>query len=141
MGFFDDLKEKFRPVGEKLSESGKKAVDKTKELAQIAKLSLSVNEEEKKITEMFANIGREYVERFANDEDRILPEVIAEIFEAKKRVEKLNERIRELKGETLCSSCKAKMDDGAKFCPECGAAADNKDEECEEAPAQIESAE
>lgn len=140
MGFFDDIKEKLKPVGEKLSESGKKAVDKTKELAEIAKLTLSVNEEEKKISEMYAKIGREYVARSENDEDRILPEIIAEISESEKKVESLNERIRELKGETLCASCKAKMAEDAKFCPECGASAEIKEEKCEEA-LQIESAE
>ncbi len=128
MGFFDDLKEKLRPVGEKLSESGKKAVDKTKELAEIAKLTLSVNEEEKKINEMYAEIGREYVTRFANEEGRLLPEVIEGIYEAKKKVDALNERIRELKGQSLCTSCGAKMDEESKFCPECGTAAEKKEE-------------
>ena len=120
MAFWEKFKKTAGEVGEKLSDSGKKAVDKTKDLAEIAKLSLKVNEEEKKISDAFEKIGSEYVKLFASDENRILPDVIDSVFEAKKKIGELEERIRELKGQKICAVCGAVFNSDSKYCPKCG---------------------
>lgn len=121
MGFLDNIGEKIDNLGEKITKTGQGAVNKTKELAEIAKLTLAVKEEERKISEAHEKIGREYAEKFAGSADRILPEVFDQISESKKEIASLNERIRELKGITICSACKAEVENGVKFCPKCGA--------------------
>ena len=128
MAFLDDMKKKMGVIGEKLSISGKKAVDKTKVLAEIAKLTLSVSEEEKKIAEMYAKIGREYVKCFSGSEDCICTDVISEISNSEQKVCSLNERIKNLKGKKLCPSCKEYYDMNSKFCPECGVGNTSKDD-------------
>lgn len=133
MAFWEKFKKAAGEVGEKLSDSGKKAVDITKDFAEIAKLSLKVSEEEKKIADAFERIGSEYVKMFAKDENRILPEVIDSVFEAKKKIAELEERIRELKGQKICTVCGAVLDVESKFCPKCGKA---YEEEVSETPAQ-----
>ncbi len=129
MAFWEKFKKTAGEVGEKLSDSGKKAVDKTKDLAEIAKLSLKVNEEEKKISDAFEKIGCEYVKQFAEDENRILPEVIDSVFEAKKKIAELEERIREIKGQKICTVCSAVFDDDSRFCPKCGKTTEEASEE------------
>ena len=126
MGFLDNIGEKIDNLGEKITKTGQGAVNKTKELAEIAKLTLAVKEEERKISEAHETIGREYVEKFAGSADRILPEVFEQISESEKEIASLNERIRELKGISICAECGAEVENGVKFCPKCGAAVKKK---------------
>ncbi|MBQ7820827.1 MAG: zinc-ribbon domain-containing protein [Clostridia bacterium] len=134
MKFLDNISEKFDNIGEKLSKTGKEAVNKTKELAEIAKLTLAVKEEEKKIASAHERIGREYVTRFSGAEDRILPEAFDEISASKKEIDSLNERIRVLKGITLCQKCGAEIEADVKYCVKCGAANEKDDNAVAEAP-------
>lgn len=121
MGFFDNIGEKFDNIGEKISKTSKEAVSKTKELAEIAKLNMAIKEEEKKISAAHEKLGREYAAKFAESEDRLLPEVFDEISASKNEIAKLGERIRELKGMVVCSECGAEVEGEVKYCPKCGA--------------------
>lgn len=121
MGFFDNIGEKFDNIGEKISKTGKDAVSKTKELAEIAKLSLAVKEEEKKISASHEKIGKEYVRLFAQNDEKIMPEVFDEIAASEKEIATLEERIRKLKGVTICSECGEAVQNDVKYCPKCGA--------------------
>ena len=54
MAFFDDL-------GKKLSQAGQSAVQKTKEVADIARLNSAIYDEEKRIDSNYLEIGKLYV--------------------------------------------------------------------------------
>lgn len=114
MAFFDEL-------GKKISQTGQRAVQKTKEMADVAKLNSNITEEEKKINNAYYQIGQLYVskhEEDAEDEFRIL---IEQLKESQKKIEELKKQIQVIKGVKRCTTCGAEIPEDATFCSFCGA--------------------
>ena len=127
-GKLDNIGEKLDNLGEKLQKTGKEAVSKTKDLAQIAKLTLAEKKAKKKILEAYAKIGREYVKLNLDNAERIMPEEFDIISDAEAEIKTIIARVRELKGMVLCPKCGAEMDADVAFCEKCGAPNTVKDD-------------
>jgi uncharacterized membrane protein YvbJ len=127
-GKFDNIGEKLDNIGEKLQKTGKEAMNKTKDLAEIAKLSLAEKKAKKKILEAYAKIGREYVKLNLDNAERIMPEEFDVISAAEAEIKAIVARVRELKGMVLCPKCGAEMDEDVAFCEKCGAPNTVKDD-------------
>ena len=119
MAFWDEFKAK-------VATTSKKAVDKTKDLTEIAKLKLNIVEQEKKISSSYEKIGRAYAEANADNADKLLPEEFAAIDEANAKIAECTDRLRELKGLLICSGCGKEISSDVKFCPACGVAIEKK---------------
>lgn len=114
MAFFDDL-------SKKLSQVGQSAVQKTKEVADIAKYTASIAEEERNITKLYAQIGQAYVQLHAEDAPEDMKELIQQIWAAQEKIQENRAQLRQLKGVELCPNCEAEVDKDALFCGKCGA--------------------
>lgn len=119
MAFWDELKEK-------ITTTSKKAVDKTKDLTEIAKIKLSISDLEKKIASSYEKIGRAYAEANADSADKLLPEEFAVIEEANAKIAECTDRLRELKGLLICTGCGKEISAEGNFCPSCGATIEKK---------------
>ena len=131
MAFWDDFKAK-------VASTSKKAVDKTKDLTEIAKLKLNIIEQEKKIDSSYEKIGRAYAEANAESADKLLPEEFAAIDAANAKIADYTNRLRELKGLLICPECGKEISGDVNFCPKCGTSIEKKVYEGEvvvEAPA------
>jgi len=113
MAFFDKL-------GEKISKSGQDAAQKAKNLAETVKLKGYVSDEEKRITNTHFVIGKLYYESFAESPDPIFTQHIADINDAKAKIQKYTEQIKQIKGVTSCEKCNAEVLYTAPFCSSCG---------------------
>lgn len=104
----------------KVSDASAVAVQKTKDLAEIAKQNSMIGDEEKKITQTYEKIGKAFVEKFADSADEEMAAMIAEITASKEKIDECKKKIQTIKGVSVCPNCGAEVAAGAAFCPGCG---------------------
>lgn len=114
MAFFDDL-------GKKISQAGQTAVQKTKEMADIAKLNSSISDEERKIENSYREIGKLYVSLHDEEHEAAFAELISGIHDAEKKIVEFKQQIKDIKGVVCCEKCGAEVANNAAFCSACGA--------------------
>lgn len=114
MAFFDDL-------GKKLSIAGQTAVEKTKKVADIAKLNSYIYDEEKKIENNYREIGKLYITMHAEEPEAEFRGLIAGIRESEEKILGFRHQITEIKGVVSCPKCGAEVPVNAVFCSSCGA--------------------
>lgn len=113
MAFFEDL-------GKKISATSQSAAQKTKNLAEIAKLNSQVNDLTKSISSYYQEIGKLYFEKAQGNPDEDFAELFAQIAEAEAKIVETKEQIRVIKGIEVCDKCNAEVPAGQKFCSNCG---------------------
>lgn len=115
MAFLDNF-------SKKITEVSQSAVQKTKNMADIVKLNTQVSEEEKKINDMYLQIGKLYVDRYSmNNADVDINACIESIRVSHANIEECKKMIEDLKGVEKCPSCGAEVESDVLFCPLCGA--------------------
>lgn len=114
MAFFDDL-------GKKISQAGQTAVQKTKEMADIAKLNSSISDEERKIENSYREIGKLYVALHDEEHEAAFAELISGVHDAEKKIAEFKQQIKDIKGVVCCEKCGAEVANNAAFCSACGA--------------------
>jgi rubrerythrin len=114
MAFFDDL-------GKKLSQAGQSAVQKTKEMADVAKLNSMVADEEKRIDESYLQIGKLYVSLHESNHEADFDGLISAIHESENKIKDYQNQIKDIKGVVKCEKCGAEVASNAAFCSSCGA--------------------
>ena len=115
MAFFDDL-------GRKLTQAGQTAVEKTKKVADIAKLNSYIYDEEKRIENNYREIGKLYVSLHGEEPEEELAGMITAIREAEEKICGFRRQITEIKGIVVCEKCGAEVPLNAVYCSSCGAA-------------------
>ncbi len=113
MGFFDDL-------SRKVSDAGQTAVQKTKEMSDIARINSLVSQNETKINNLYTQIGKLYVEKYGVDGAESFTELVNGIKEAEKQNEDYKKQVQDIKGVRRCPSCGAEVPKDAAFCSSCG---------------------
>ncbi len=126
MGFFDNL-------GDKLQAGGSKVVEKTKEAAEIAKLTATVEKEKLAMDKVYTDIAKKFYEQFRDELAAKFPEETAKLDESAKKIAEAKAALKEVKGVQACPACGKDVDKDVKFCPACGAAMPSV---AEEAPAE-----
>lgn len=115
MAFFDN-------IGKKLSQTGQAAVQKTKQMADVAKLNSDISDEEKKSTNIYYQIGRLYVSLHKDNPESDFEVLIEQLNESQTKIENLKQQIQDIKGVKRCSTCGAEIPNNATFCSSCGTA-------------------
>ena len=72
MAFFDEL-------SKKLSGVSRVAVRKAKEVTDIGSLKLQIADENRKLSKIYENLGREYYDKFQDDAAEELAELVSQI--------------------------------------------------------------
>lgn len=116
MAFFDDL-------GKKLSQAGQSVAQKTKDFSEINKLNGVISSEEKKINNIYLQLGKEYYTRHRNDSEVCFEQFVSAIKESEAKIEELRQQIQVIKGVVRCEKCGADIANNAAFCSNCGAPA------------------
>ena len=116
MAFFDEL-------GGKIDKFGQEAYQKTKNTADVVKLSSNAQNEEKKLLGLYQELGKQYASKYPENYETDFAQVMHSINETKAEIDRLNAQINELKGRSTCTACGAAIAPGARFCTNCGAPA------------------
>lgn len=120
--------------GEKFSKITQSAVSKSKEVAEITKLTLNSNSLEGEIKTVTDQIGEYVVANHLLAEDEIIGQKLNQIEELKEAIAANEARIREIKNINVCSVCGAEVSRTSNFCDKCGAPMKKEEPETEEAP-------
>ena len=114
MAFWDNL-------GQKASETTAKAVQKAKEISDVAKLNSMISEEETKINNIYNQIGKLYVTMHPHDCEKEFSDMIASIKQSDEKIISYRQQIQDIKGIIHCEKCGAEVPTGSAFCSSCGA--------------------
>ena len=114
MAFWDNL-------SQKASETTAKAVQKAKEMSDIAKLYSMISEEETKINNTYYQIGKLYATMHPHDHEEEFSGMIAALGEADEKIRSYRQQIQDIKGVVRCTQCGAEVQAGVAFCSSCGA--------------------
>ena len=111
----------FENLGGKISQTSQDTVKKAKNLADIAKYTNQMNDEEKALQAIFAQLGKAYYEQKAEQPDEAFRDLCEKAKERKARILNLDEELMRLKNIRTCSACGAKNGYTGQFCSTCGA--------------------
>lgn len=114
MAFWDNL-------SQKASETTARAMQKAKEMSDIAKLNSIISEEETKINNTYYQIGKLYAAMHSNDYEEEFAGMINTLREADEKIRNCRQQIKDIKGVVRCSQCGAEVPVGGAFCSSCGA--------------------
>ena len=130
-----DFKGMFNNVAAKVDSAAKTAAKKTGEVAESAKLTISLKTEQAKLEGMFTALGKLcYAQTTGEDTSADLAAKVLEIDTQKKTIADLKAVIAENAGKAYCPACGKEIDIEAAFCPACGTKQEKK-KLTEDAPA------
>ena len=86
MAFFDEL-------SKKLSGVSRVAVRKAKEVTDIGSLKLQIADENRKLSKIYENLGREYYDKFQDDAAEELAELVSQIKDSNDKIAGLQDEI------------------------------------------------
>lgn len=112
----------FNEIGKKISQTGQSAVQKTKEMADVAKLNSMISDEEKLLENNYIQIGKQYVSLHTTDYEDAFANSIRAVIESEEKINKYRQQINDIKGVRKCESCGAEVSSNADFCSTCGKA-------------------
>lgn len=113
MSFFDNF-------SKKISQAGQGAAQSAKNFAAVTKLNSMVSDEEKKIDNLYYQIGKAYFDANSERPDDNLVGYVNAVIEAMNNIEQYKEQIKETKGITNCPNCGAEVSYASSFCNSCG---------------------
>ena len=118
MGLFDDLKKKTEQFTSDVA-------TKTQQGLDTMKLNSAISAEEKKIKELFAQLGENYWNFHKDDPEENLSGIVGTINASKKTIEEFRKQIVDIKlaGNTdgiICRNCGAVNKSDSRFCEKCG---------------------
>ena len=114
MAFWDNL-------SQKASETTAKAVQRAKEMSDIARLNSMISEEEAKINNIYYQVGKLYVAMHPQDHEEEFSGMIATLEESNGKIADYRQQVQDIKGVVLCPQCGAEVQSGVAFCSSCGA--------------------
>lgn len=116
MAFLDE-------IGKTLTDMGKDAAQRAKEVAEVLQLKTQINSEKARIRELYIAIGKIYFEQHQGEPEEQFMDTFTEIQNALGNISELEARISKIDGSKVCTSCGAVIDQDAAFCSKCGASA------------------
>ncbi len=129
MAFFEDL-------GKKISQTSQGVMQKTKDTAEIMKLSSMISDYEKGIENLQTQLGKKYFELHQDSCESELQDMVNQIKDLLLKINECAEQKRKLKGEKLCPNCGKEVAAGTIFCGSCGTKIVEPEAEVKEPEAQ-----
>jgi rubrerythrin len=125
----------FGGIGKKITDTAKGAGQKMKDTTEILKLEGSVKEETARIDQITFDLGKKYVESFADKYDPLFEQHFTAIKESRAKIDALKQQLIKLRGITTCKNCGTEIPAESAFCPSCGAKNEQPVAAVEAAPA------
>ncbi len=118
MSFFDNLKN-----------ASSEAIEKVKDATETTQLNSKISAEDKKIKNLYFEIGEKYASIHKDDFEEVFKEHFDKINECHAKIEEYKQQIEEIKGIRHCEKCGAEMPQESIFCSSCGTALPEKPKE------------
>lgn len=129
MSFFDDFKRS-------ATDAANKAAKKTGELTNIAKLNYNLSNYEKKLSNVYCEIGKMFykAQRMGEDHTSAIASAIMKADKIISDMENCKAEIAKLKNASICPNCGKEVPEEAAFCSGCGTKIERPVEVPEEKP-------
>lgn len=114
MGFFDDF-------GKRVSDAGQKAVQKTQEMSEVARINSLISQNENKINNVYYQIGKIFISIYGDDCKEEFAGMVAMAAELEQQNITYKQQIQDIRGIQHCEKCGAEVPKGGAFCSSCGA--------------------
>lgn len=114
MGFLDDF-------GKKVTDAGQKAMQKTQEMSEVARVNSLISQNENKINNVYYQIGKLFVSIYGDDCKPEFAGMVATVVELEQQNIAYRKQIQDIKGIQHCEKCGAEVPKGVAFCSSCGA--------------------
>ena len=105
---------------DKVSAFTQNAVSKSKELAEITRLNLSISNAEEQIRGLKTEIGSYVVDHKLMTDVPEIQEIYGKLNTLQRSIDESRERIHALKNVNICSNCGAEVSRESRFCDRCG---------------------
>ncbi len=103
-------------VNKTISDAGQR----TRDVADIASLNNKINENNRRIKQLYTEIGEAYYNAHSEDADSSVLETVTEVHELKAQNEEWNDQIQKLRGFIKCPNCGEYVPDNTPYCTSCG---------------------
>lgn len=110
----------FEQLGKRLTDAGQNVAEQSKNIASVTLLNREISDREKKISQLYLNIGQLYYEEHKGDSTAEYQEIIGEINALYAEIVQNREQIKQIKGVVKCLKCGADVPLNAAFCNACG---------------------
>ncbi|MCL2287048.1 MAG: zinc ribbon domain-containing protein [Firmicutes bacterium] len=94
--------------------------EKISQTAGIVKINGQISDEERKINDCFLQMGKICFDKFPENPEPYITELVAYVNEAKARIADYAEQVKKLKGIVKCGQCGMDVTSGNQFCSGCG---------------------
>ena len=94
MSFWTDLKK-----------SGQEAAGKAKDLAEVTKLQLAQKEQERKLEQLYAQLGKNFYEKAVQEEGAEFPDLLQSITRTLEEIDSCKQQQLLIKGGVRCAAC------------------------------------
>ena len=111
----------FNGIGKKISQTGQGVVQKTKDTAEIIKLNGVISDEEKKLNNVYIQIGQLYAVKYRENAEEDFKALVEQVLTSLSEIENLKQQIQDIKGVKRCNNWRAEIPVNATFCSGCGA--------------------
>lgn len=121
-------------ITRKVTDTAKAAAKISGSVVEVTKLNLSINAEEEKIKKIYAEIGKQLYEDYAEGKpvsEELLRKCIA-IDEIIASIAEMKEKILELRNAKACPNCFTVLDMEMEYCYKCGRKQDEAQKEAED---------
>lgn len=113
MAFWDGL-------GQKVSTTTAGAMQKAKEMSEISKLNMLISEEQKKVDNIYYQIGKLYAAMYPEEHTEEFNGMFVALGEMNKKIRSYQQEIANIKRVVCCPQCGAEVQMGDSFCSLCG---------------------
>lgn len=113
MGFFDNF-------GRSVQQTSRTTIQKTRELADIAKLNNQISDNNGRITQLYIEVGQAYCELHSANPEPQLAKLVKAISDMKAQNEAWNNQIQDLRGMAKCPHCGKVIPKNTVYCSGCG---------------------
>lgn len=107
-------------VTETITQAGKTAGEKFKQVNERSTLAGQIQAEQKAIEEAYRTVGMGFVHAHMDDEVVLYSEQILAVKRALANIDEMKTRLKTLHGVTACAKCGGEIPPEASFCPACG---------------------
>ena len=113
MALFDD-------IGRKISVAGQKVAQNFGDMSDTSRLNATINEEERKIQNLYNQIGKLYASIHREDAEPQFVPLLQSIAQSEMTIQSCRKQIQKIRGVRTCTKCGGEVNAGSAFCPLCG---------------------
>ncbi len=103
-----------------LKDSGKNAVQRTREMAEISRINSTISGLQKEMNKCYCDLGEQMVNRCVKENVQMDNANVKRVIEIRAQIESLQLQQARLRGVVTCPNCHSEVDASAAFCNVCG---------------------